>query len=142
MIAYFDTSAVVPLLIEEPTSAACRQLWNAADRVLSVRIGFVEAAAALSRAERTGRVSRADYSAALESLDELFQYVEIVELDDHLCRLAADLTDSQALRGYDAVQCAAALMSASDELVAVSGDARLITAWLALGVATADTSAS
>lgn len=32
MIVYLDTSAVVPLLIPEPSSAGCGELWDSADR--------------------------------------------------------------------------------------------------------------
>jgi predicted nucleic acid-binding protein len=55
LIGYLDTSAFVPLLIEEPTSAACLEFWNAADAVISTRLLYVESAAALARAERNGR---------------------------------------------------------------------------------------
>jgi predicted nucleic acid-binding protein len=38
VIAYFDTSAIVPLIIEEATSPTCRRLWNDATRVASSRL--------------------------------------------------------------------------------------------------------
>jgi hypothetical protein len=139
LIAYFDTSAVVPLLIDEPSSTACRELWNAADRVLSSRISYVEASAALAAAARTGRISEAEHTAALTDLEQLFWDANVLELDERLGRLAAGLVNSQSLRGYDAVQCASAVIAASDELVAVSGDSRLLAAWSALGIATVDT---
>ena len=36
MIAYFDTSALVPLLIDEPSTSTCQELWEQADDVLQV----------------------------------------------------------------------------------------------------------
>ena len=33
MIVYFDTSAIVPLLVAEPASANCRTLWESADEL-------------------------------------------------------------------------------------------------------------
>ncbi|CAN5819560.1 hypothetical protein BH18ACT2_BH18ACT2_20760 [soil metagenome] len=38
MIAYFDTSAIVPLLIDEPGTALAARTWTIADRVVSVRL--------------------------------------------------------------------------------------------------------
>lgn len=57
MIGYLDTSAFVPLLIDEPTSAACRRFWDDADEVVSSRPRYVETAAALAQARRLGRRS-------------------------------------------------------------------------------------
>ena len=56
MIAYFDTSTVIPLIIDEPSTPRCNQVWNEASRVLSVRLLYPEARAALARAHRMGRV--------------------------------------------------------------------------------------
>lgn len=56
MIGYLDTSAIVALLVAEPGSAACRRFWDDADAVVTCRIAYVEAAAALAQAERTGRL--------------------------------------------------------------------------------------
>ena len=139
MIAYFDTSAVVPLLLQEPSTAVCRDIWNAADRVVTARISYVEAAAALSSAHRAARIDADQHSATLESLDLVFSQIDVVELDVHLAKLAVELAANQSLRGYDAVQCASGVVSASDEFVAVSGDARLLAAWSELGIATVNT---
>ena len=60
MIAYFDTSAVIPTIIDEPASVACVRLWDEADRVISVRLLYPEARAALARHGRPAR-SRAHF---------------------------------------------------------------------------------
>jgi predicted nucleic acid-binding protein len=52
VIGYLDTSALVPLLIAEPTSAACRRFWDDADTVVFSRLLYVETAAALAQARR------------------------------------------------------------------------------------------
>jgi len=57
VIAYYDTSAVVPLLIAEPGSARAATLWDQADRVISVRLLYPEARTALADAKRLGRLS-------------------------------------------------------------------------------------
>ena len=40
MIAYFDTSAVVPLLVEEPGSGVCLRVFLQAENVATVRMAF------------------------------------------------------------------------------------------------------
>ena len=77
MIAYFDTSALVPLLVDEPSSSACRRLWDDADDVVSTRLAYVEAAAALCRARRLGRLTSRRQRAALRSLEELWSQAQI-----------------------------------------------------------------
>ena len=49
MELFFDTSAVVPLLLEEPFSRKAFKAWESADRVWAWRWLQVEAEAALSR---------------------------------------------------------------------------------------------
>ena len=70
MIAYFDTSAVIPLLIGEPSSVTCARVWNEAARSISVRLLYPEARAALARAERMGRITKRQHlAAAMAALD-------------------------------------------------------------------------
>lgn len=57
MILYVDTSALVPLLVDEPSTTVCGELWDGADSVTCVRLGYIEAVAALAMAERMGRVT-------------------------------------------------------------------------------------
>ena len=52
MIAYFDTFALVPLVINEPASATFGRLWNEAASVISTRLIRPEARAALALAQR------------------------------------------------------------------------------------------
>lgn len=139
MIVYLDTSAVVPLLVEEAGTAACRRLWDDADDVLTNRLTYVEAAAALAQARRLGRLTPDAHRSAVAGLDELWPQVAVVEIDADLVRLAADLADRCDLRGYDAVHCASGAILAADDVVAAAGDRRLLDAWAALGLATCDT---
>jgi uncharacterized protein len=142
VIAYFDTSALVPLLIDEPSSPACRRLWEAADDVVSARLSYVEAAAALSQARRLNRLTARQQRAALRALDELCSQTQIAEIDQQLVQRAAQVADQFALRGYDAVHCAAALNVNDESLVAAAGDRQLLAAWHTLGVNTYDTNAT
>lgn len=141
MITYFDTSAFVPLLVTEPRSAFCRELWEASDAVVTSRLLHVEAAAALAQALRLARIRRQDHRAALRLLGQLWAEFDVVETDAQVVDRAAELAFSAALRGYDAVHCASAEQVADDDLVVASGDRALLAASARLGIATADTNA-
>lgn len=140
MISYFDTSAFVPLLVTEPGSASCRQLWDLADSVVTSRLLYVESAAALAQALRLDRIVRRDHRAALHLLDRLWAEFEVVEADDVVIGRAAELAYVAALRGYDAVHCASAEQIDDGDLVVASGDQKLLAACNRLGLSTADTS--
>ncbi len=139
MIGYLHASALVPLLVAEPSSAACRRFWDAADVVVTSRLGYVETAAALAQARRLKRISIRTHQASLRALDALWAEIAVVEVDDRLVRDAAELARLHDLRGYDAVHCASARQLTTDDLVAAAGDRQLLQAWLALGVGTYDT---
>jgi len=139
LIAYFDTSAVVPLLIEEAGTGRCEEQWSAADRVVSVRLVEVEARAALAQARRQGRLTERQLRSTVAALDGLLAQLDVVDIDDDLVSQAAELAEGHALRAYDAVHLAAALAVADDDLVLVAGDRALLAAGTALGLAVTTT---
>ncbi len=138
MIVYFDTSAFIPLIIDEPSSDPCERLWNEATRVVSVRLLYAEARAALARAYRLERLTRSGLASAVDLLDDLTLEIDRVEITDSLVRNAGVLAEEQELRGYDAVHLAAAQAIADTETVFASGDQKLIAAASSLGLATAN----
>lgn len=139
MILYLDTSAFVPLLVTEPTSERCGMLWDHADRLVTVRLTFVEAAAAIAMAERIERLTAEQADMARQNLAQLWPQIDVIELDEQLSIAAAQAARAHGLRGYDAVHCAAATTLLDETLVAAAGDTRLISAWGASGLAVADT---
>ncbi|GAA1709142.1 hypothetical protein GCM10009745_66310 [Kribbella yunnanensis] len=141
MICYFDTAALVPLLIPEPSSPVCRQLWDDADDVLTTEVTFVEAAGALAQAVRSGRITESRATEALGELDAYWRELNTIEITGSLVRRAAGLTSLQALRPYDALQCASAESARQPDLIFVSGDRRLLKAGANLGMHLADVNA-
>jgi predicted nucleic acid-binding protein len=139
VIGYLDTSAFVPLLVAEPTSQACRRFWDDADAVVSCRLLYVEAAAALAQAHRMSRLDDAAHRRSRKLLDRLWAEMDVVEIDETLVDAAADVAFDCALRGYDSIHCAAAAQLADPNLVAASGYRKLLAAWGEVGVATYDT---
>jgi len=80
VIAYFGTSAVIPLLIGEPSSATCARVWNDAARSISVRLLYPEARAALARAERMGRITKRQHESAVAELEAIVTEIDLVEI--------------------------------------------------------------
>lgn len=134
MIAYFDTSAVVPLLVVETGSARAAALWDGADRVVSARLVYPEGRAALAQAHRLGRLTARQLRVAVGELDARYGELDLVEIDDGLARHAGRLAGTHGLRGYDAVHLAAADRLREPDLVVVAGDAALLTAAAAEGM--------
>jgi uncharacterized protein len=137
VIAYFDTSAVVPLLVAEPGSARAASLWDSADRIVSIRLVYPEARAALAQAERLGRLTARQLRDAVTGFDSLFEEIDIVEVDDALARRAGELAEVRQLRGYDAVHLAAADRVRDPNVVVIAGDGALLDAATAEGMAVA-----
>jgi predicted nucleic acid-binding protein len=137
VIAYIDTSAVVPLLIAEPGSARAATLWDGADRVVSVRLIYPETRAALAQAKRLGRLTARQLRDAVTEFDSLFEEIDLIEVDDVLARRAGELAEVRQLRGYDAVHLAAAVRVHDPNVVVIAGDRALLEAATAEGMTVA-----
>lgn len=137
MIAYFDTSAVVPLLIDEIGTQTAGDIWDRADRLVSVRLSHVEARAALAQAARIGRISSRHLRSSVRDLEDLIDQIDMVDADEDLIREAGDLAENQGLRAYDAVHLAAARRVDDVDLIVVAGDRPLLAAAEALGMSVA-----
>ena len=141
MIAYFDTAAVIPLIIEELSTESCTLMWNESSRVVSTRLLYPEARAALAKAQRMGRLSPSQLRAAVDELDALLVQIDHIEVSEELAQVAGEMAQAHGLRGYDAVHLAAAVTVADGDLVLVTGDADLAAAAGELGLPVAVTSA-
>lgn len=135
MIAYFDTSAIVPLVVDEASTETCNRLWTESTRVVSVRLIYPEARAALAGAGRIGRLTRSQHNAVVLGLDSLIEEADVIEFSADIAKSAGELAERHGLRGYDAVHLAAALAVADDDLVLVTGDVELAGAAQAAGIA-------
>jgi hypothetical protein len=125
VIAYFDTSAVLPLIIEEPASQVAGRLWDDSDRVVTVRLVYPEARAALAQAHRIGRLNSRQLRSAVASLDRLIPQLDVIEISETLAQRAGNLAEQMALRGYDAVHLAGAEAIGDADTIMVAGDHRL-----------------
>ncbi len=113
MILYLDTSSLLKLYLEEEHSDLV-QTWAAGAQVLCTsRITYPEAMAALARRWRQGDLDREAFDAVHLALRAEWPGFSAVELNEEA---AAEVAVRLALRGFDAIQLAAAV-----EIVATSG---------------------
>lgn len=141
MIVYLDTSAVIPLLITEPSNTRCARIWNDAQTLVSTRLLYVETMAALSQGEIAGRFSAAQFRDRAAAWTEMWDQLEVREFDEDLMIQSGMVAQRYGLRGYDSVHSAAAVSLAHPQLVAASGDRKLLASWRDQGLATIDTNA-
>ena len=128
---YWDSSALVPLLIREPSTPRARR-WLADDPQIATWVWTrVEVIGAVERRLRQGLLSRETRRAVLDSLDDLA--AEWHEVSDVLSvrSRAGSLLARHPLRAADAGQLGAALLlrdQIAGEVTFVSLDGRLVTA--------------
>jgi len=134
---YFDSSALVKLLIQEDGSELSVDLWTAADAATSSRLAYPEVRAALAAARRDRRVGRRRYAAVKAEWEDLWSELRVVEPSPEVLQGAGDLAEAQALHGCDAVHLASVLELGDDDVILVAWDERLRCAASELGLATA-----
>lgn len=127
---YWDASALVPLVVAEPSSSALRTLARDGG-IVTWCLSAVEISAAIERRAREGALSSPDRRAALDNLAEVAsvwtEITAVALVRERACRLLAVHT----LRAADALQLAAALIAAGDrpaEHEIVCTDSRLAEA--------------
>ncbi len=112
---FWDSSAVVQLLVEQPGSPALRALLGVDPVVVAWWGTPVECVSAIARLEREGSMASTEVQAALARLDLLAEAWAQVEPGPDLQRLARRLLRTHPLRAADALQLAAALIAADGE---------------------------
>jgi hypothetical protein len=138
LIVYFDTSALVPIVIEEPSSPAVTRLWDEADRVVSSRLVYAEGRAALAMAHRMHRLDRRALRTGVQEFEAVYDQLDMVELTEQLVRDAGMLAERFGLRGYDAVHLASAQLVDDPEMVFAASDRDLVGAAQRLRITTAN----
>lgn len=137
MTAYFDTSAIVKLVILEPGSSEANRIWLDAHRVVSSVLVYPESRAALKRARRARRLTDARLRLAIADFEGLWGHVDRVSVSTVLATRAGRLAHDHDLRGYDAVHLASAESITGPDLVLVAADRQLCDAAHRLGLAVA-----
>jgi len=107
---YLDTSALVKLYVAEAGSDQVRQSVRAAERVVSSRVAYPEARAAFARRQREGGLTATELRGAVRDLNRDFPALLVVELTPEVADLAGEMAERHALRGFDAIHLASAVV--------------------------------
>ncbi|MCU0503062.1 MAG: type II toxin-antitoxin system VapC family toxin [Anaerolineae bacterium] len=142
---YFDSSALVKRYVNEMGSTWVSGLFDPSLRheAFIAAITPVEIVAAIARRARGRTIAQVDAVAACTQFRaDLQTSYQVVELTDVLLAHAMSLAETHALRGYDAVQLAAALAVNAlcvendlPPLIFVSADGELNTVAADMGLA-------
>ncbi len=145
---FFDSSALVKRYVIERGSAWVISITDpaAGNQNHIVRLTGVEAISAITRVRRSGGISATDATVAIADFrHDLAKEYRITEVTRRLVRRAMILAETHALRGYDAVQLAAALTVNKQRLarglsavILVSADTALNAAAMAEGLTVED----
>lgn len=109
---FWDSSALVPLLVAEPASASVMRAYEGDPEVVVWWATDVECVSALARLERDGSLLRPAMATALRRLDAIARAWQEVQPIGRLRQTAIRLLRMHPLRSADALQLAAALLVA------------------------------
>jgi predicted nucleic acid-binding protein len=114
-VKFWDASAIVPLLVTEPPTAALLGMLEQ-DPLMLVWWGTpVECTSAVARREREGALSAADASGALDRLRSVAEEWQEILPTTTVRATAQRLLRVHPLRVADALQLAAAILAAEHE---------------------------
>ena len=109
---FFDSSALLKRYVNENGTTWVNDLTNpkAKTTLYIARITGAEIVSALTRRYKCGSLTFSEFNTAITDFRHYFQNdYRIVEISEVLISQAMNLAEKYALRGYDAVQLAAAL---------------------------------
>lgn len=112
---YWDTSALVPLLVEEPESARIRQLLKEDTAIVAWWATPVEMFSAICRSQREGQINEEEMGVLRTRFSELIASLDLVTPTLALRNRALRLLSVSSLRAADALQLAAALRWCHEE---------------------------
>ena len=124
-IVYFDASALVKLLVEEPGSDTAAALWDGCDAAASSRLAYPEVCAALAAAGRDRHLDEHSLASCERQWEDLWAAMRPVEFTPAVERSAGRLAKRHRLRGAGAVHLASALEIGSAEVIVAVWDRRL-----------------
>jgi uncharacterized protein len=124
-LVYFDSSALVKLVIDEAGTELAVELWDGCDAALASRLAYPEVRAALAALARNRDLEADQLAAAEDTWERYWAAVRPVELTSAVERRAGDLVSQCGLRGADAVHLASALAIGDPDLVVAVWDRRL-----------------
>lgn len=131
LVKFWDASAIIPLVVDEPPRGSLLRLLGEDPEILAWWGTTVEIASALARREREKLLAADEVEAALATARQLADSWHEIVPSTSVRRTAERLLRAHPLRAADSLQLAAALVAADHDpttLEVVCLDARLTTA--------------
>jgi predicted nucleic acid-binding protein len=131
MILYLDTSALVKKYVKEPGSSKVISAWKKALGIATSAVTYAEMLAAFHRKSREERIDPSVMEDLVAAFLKDWKSLIIVEVNDKLNELLPPLIDRHALRGFDAIHLASALIlnsAVTDSFLFACYDERLLAA--------------
>lgn len=132
MALYVDTSALLKRYVEEADSEPCERHLLADPVWVTARVTLVEARRNLARL-----LDDRPLALAREQLAADWRRMNVVELDELTCEIAAGIAEATGARSLDALHLAAATRVGRAALTVLTFDVRQAQAARALGFAVA-----
>ena len=109
MIVYLDTSSLVKLYVEEDESSKVDALVRSSEFTATSLVAYAEARAAFARRFREKAFTPDEHDRIKEFFDKDWSCYLILSVTRNMIRLAGDLAEKHALRGFDSIHLASAL---------------------------------
>jgi len=110
MIGYLDTSSLVKLYMEEDGSSQVDDLVSSSEFASTSIVAYAEARAAFARRYREKAFTSAEYNRIKKYFEKDWSSYLTLNLTGEIVRLAGDLAEKHALRGFDSVHLASAFI--------------------------------
>ena len=110
MIVYLDTSSLVKLYVEEDESSRVDVLVKSSEVTATSLVAYAEARAAFARRFREKAFTTDEYNRMKEFFIKDWNRYLVLSVTVDMIRLAGDLAEKHALRGFDSIHLASALL--------------------------------
>lgn len=125
---FWDSSALLPLLIEEKSTTQILDLWEESQEIISWTMTPVEVVSAICRLFRERKLTAEEIETTLLHWEELREEINYIREIEVVKQRAIRLLRLHSLKAADALQLAAALLACSEQTEAhtfVTLDGRL-----------------
>ena len=109
MIVYLDTSSLVKLYVEEDESSKVDALVKSSEVTAISLVAYAEARAAFARRFREKSFAEDEHECIKEFFEKDWSSYLILSVTGDMIKLAGELAEKHALRGFDSIHLASAL---------------------------------
>ena len=110
MILYLDTSSLVKLYMEEEASLKIETLVRSSEATATSIVSYAEARAAFARRFREKSFTSDEHNRLKAFFDKDWRNYFILNITQDMVKLAGNLAEKHALRGFDSIHLASALI--------------------------------